>query len=287
MPARDLADALVALARGNRDSAADQVAAVATENPSSRLARALDAHLSGSDVDSVYESTAAFTDFIEGGSNVSCYERVIELIGAIHAEVRPETVADIGCGDGRVTAAVLTGATSVVDLIEPSPALLAEATDRLRTGSVETRSHRSGVTEFLAARPEVTWDLVQSTYALHTLPPPERVDVLAILAGRCRRVIIAEFDVPSFEDRSVEHAMYAATVYERGLAEYPDGDLVAQGFLMPVLVGQFDPDQPRHTFEQPIDSWVADLLAAGFKVEATTPICDYWWAPAVLIEARV
>ena len=78
--------------------------------------------------------------------------------------------------------------------------------------------------------------------------------------------IVAEFDVPAFADRSLEHALHAATTYERGLAEYPGSDLVALGFLMPVLVGQFDPDQPRHTFEQPIAGWVSDLEAAGLAM---------------------
>ena len=90
MPAPELADALVRIARGNRDEAAAQVAAVTAEHPGSRLARALHIHLSGSDVDSVYESTAAFTEFIDGGSNVGCYERVIEMIAAIHERHRPE-----------------------------------------------------------------------------------------------------------------------------------------------------------------------------------------------------
>ena len=55
---------------------------------------------------------------------------------------------------------------------------------------------------------------------------------------------------------------------------------------MPVLVGQFDPDRPRHTFEQPIAAWVTELEAAGFESVQTVPIHDYWWAPAVLIDAR-
>ena len=282
MPARTLADALVALARGQRDEAAARVAAVAAEHPESRLAQALNDHLGAAGLDSVYEATAAFTEFIEGGSNVACYRRVIEMIGSIHAEQRPGTVADIGCGDGRVTASVLGDATSTVDLIEPSAALLGEAAGRLASGSVEARPHQLGVGEFLATHPDTRWDLVQSTYALHTLPPPERADVLAALAGRCDRLIIAEFDVPDFDDRSLEHAIHAATTYERGLAEYPGSDLVALGFLMPVLVGQFDPDQPRHTFEQPVARWVCrpQDQPASERSTAIAPVCDYWWAPA-------
>jgi hypothetical protein len=67
--------------------------------------------------------------------------------------------------------------------------------------------------------------------------------------------------------------------------EYADHPDVVAGFLMPVLVGQLDPSRPRYTFEQPIAAWVDLLEAAGFAV-VTTPVFDYWWAPAVLVDAR-
>jgi hypothetical protein len=54
---------------------------------------------------------------------------------------------------------------------------------------------------------------------------------------------------------------------------------------MPVLAGQFDPARPRHTWEQPIAAWVADLEAAGFTDVRRRPVAGYWWAPAELVEA--
>ena len=50
-------------------------------------------------------------------------------------------------------------------------------------------------------------------------------------------MLLAEFDVPVAGDGGPAHLAYLAERYERGLAEY-EGSAVAQGFLMPVLVGQ-------------------------------------------------
>jgi hypothetical protein len=52
-----------------------------------------------------------------------------------------------------------------------------------------------------------------------------------------------------------------------------------------VLAGQFDPDRPRHTWEQPVEAWAGELVAAGFTGVRHQLIADYWWAPAHLIEA--
>ncbi|MCP3989290.1 MAG: hypothetical protein GY724_09465 [Actinomycetia bacterium] len=57
------------------------------------------------------------------------------------------------------------------------------------------------------------------------------------------------------------------------------------GFLLPVLVGQFDPTQPRHTFEQPVDTWCQQLSDAGWSQITSRPVASYWWATAHLIEA--
>ena len=55
--------------------------------------------------------------------------------------------------------------------------------------------------------------------------------------------------------RTNESIEFLAETYERGLAEYDtDRDLVAQGFLMPVLTGQLMPGAVRSTWEQPADN---------------------------------
>jgi hypothetical protein len=96
-----------------------------------------------------------------------------------------------------------------------------------------------------------------------------------------------EFDVPRFDAAlSPEYIRHVVARYERGLAEYDgDGGLVAQGFLLPVLCGYFDPTAAHSTYEQPIADWIAELAAAGYAATAR-PLDDYWWATAQLIDAR-
>jgi hypothetical protein len=133
---------------------------------------------------------------------------------------------------------------------------------------------------------DARWDVAQSTFALHAVPPADRSRVLAALARQVGRLLVVEFDVPPFADRSAAHARCAVERYAAGVAEYADDDLVVDGFLVPVLVGQFAPDRPRHTWEQPLDAWVEDLVSAGFTEVRTDLVSPYWWAPAHLLDAR-
>lgn len=229
----------------------------------------------------VYVDPAGFTRFIDGGGNVDLYRAVIAALATRHTELRPATVLDIGCGDGRVTAGVVTSEADVT-IVEPSAEMLATASERLPLAS----AHQGTLATALSTFADRRWSVAQSTFALHAIEPAARADQLRELAERCDTLLVVEFDVPSFADRSPEHAGYLAERYEAGLAEYPGDDVVAQGFLMPVLVGQLDPSLPRHTWEQPIDDWLADLAAAGFAHVTATKVADYWWAPAFLIEAR-
>lgn len=282
MPGTEIAEALLALARGETDRA---VALLDSSVSGGRLAPALRAHLERPIASSVYDSTAAFAEFIDGGGNVGLYRSLIELLGSLHAEALPRTVLDIGCGDGRVAAETLSAATTDIDLVEPSGDLLDVATRKLARHSLAVHAHPIGIQRFLAGC-DGSWDLVQSTFALHSIEPTERSRLLEDLAGRTRRLVLAEFDVPGYRDGSMDHARHLAERYEAGLAEYPDSPLVAQGFLMPVLAGQLDVERPRHTWEQPISAWVADLRVAGFGEVETRAVHDHWWAPAVLVQAR-
>ena len=60
---------------------------------------------------------------------------------------------------------------------------------------------------------------------------------------------------------------------------------VMDGFLVPVLLGFFQPDTATN-FEQPIAAWEDDLAAAGFGDVRSEPIFRYWWADACLVTAR-
>jgi len=271
--------ALRALRAGDRPTAAALARAEAGD-----LAAALARHLARDPADAVYDEGTAFAAFIGNGTNPELYRRTIAALSAVHARRSPGTVLDIGCGDGRVTAAVIGAATARVDLVEPSADLLARARAALAAGPARVGAHHVDAARFLAGLPAgAGWDLAQSTFALHALPPAGRAGVLRGLAGRARTVAIAEFDVPALDGEA--WTTHLAERYALGVHEYRDHPEVVDGFLMPVLVGQVEPGRARHTFEQPAAAWEDDLRAAGFTDVTTVPLHPYWWAPAVLITA--
>jgi SAM-dependent methyltransferase len=276
--------ALGAITRGAWDEAAEHTARARSLDPDDLLARALAAHLARG-TDDVYTDPEAFERFIDGGGNVGLYERAGRALAGVHAERRPVHVLDVGCGEGRLTAASLREGLRRLDLVEPSAELLARACRRLDDNGVEVVAHPIGAEELATAVPDRRWEVAQSTFALHAIAPAARAAVLADLAGRVEALLVVEFDCPAFTDRGEAHLRHLVERYEVGLAEYADDPVVAPGFLLPVLVGQIAPDAERHTWEQPVAAWGDDLRAAGFASVRHRKVSDYWWAPAHLIEA--
>ncbi len=282
-----IAEALVAISAGEIATAIDVLDRVRQAQPDDLLARSLAEFLERARSTEIYDEPTAFEEFISNGDNPNLYSRTVALLEAIHRANQPASVLDIGCGDGRITAAVLGSSTSQVDLVEPSTELLASSAELVAGIGRSAAGHDLDIATYLdRLAPSTSWDLVQSTFALHNLTPAARLAVFGQLAGRAKRLVIVEFDVPGFEDGSVEHARYAAERYAVGVEEYRDRPDVISGFLMPVLVGQFDPNRHRSTFETAIEAWMAQLEESGWKVTNEIRVADYWWAPAVCIEAE-
>jgi len=64
---------------------------------------------------------------------------------------------------------------------------------------------------------------------------------------------MVEFDVPDFADMyAPERVAYIVERYQQGLAEYPADEVVAQGFLMPVMFGYFDRTARGQTMSKPL-----------------------------------
>jgi SAM-dependent methyltransferase len=278
--------ALSALAVGDWEAATAAARGAARQEPDSRLAHALARFLGDIRAPGVYDEPRAFEAFIDNGGNVELYRQTIRHLSAVHSDVEPHSVLDIGCGDGRITAGVLGASTTRVELVEPSAELLDRAIAAVARPGIEVIAHRADVRTFLAdLDTTTTWEMVQSTFALHATNPVERPALFASLARRTPRLFIAEFDLPAFDDRSEEHLDYLADRYEQGIREYEDHPEVISNFLMPVLVGQLDAALPRYTFEQPIDEWAQLIRDAGFTT-TTQLIAPYWWADAFLISAK-
>ena len=286
MASDDVVACLLALAAGEPERA-ERLARAAAADPSSRVGPHLARLLAGERVD-VWGGAAAFERFIDGGGNVALYAASLDALAAAHRAEAPASVVDLGCGDGRLSAAAVHPGLRRLDLVDPSAERLAAATGRLVAPgqAVEVTTHEATAAGFLAGNPDATWDAAQSTFALLAMPPGERREVLRTMARRTRRLLVVEFDVPAFADRSEAHARYAAERYEAGVAEYEGDDLVIDGFLMPVLVAQFEAGARRATWEQPVAASVAELAEAGFGHVEHRRIAPYWWAPAHLIDAR-
>jgi hypothetical protein len=277
-----VSDALAALAAGNPGQARDVLKQPTPDRP--LLAAALAQYLDGDASDSVYDQPAAFTAFIRGGGNVPLYEVVSAALAEQYRLHKPESIVDIGCGDGMALVPALAtdpGFKPSVTLVEPSAALLEKAAARLgntpRLVPATARAFVDGLDE--------RFGLAQSTFALHTMPHDERSAVLSALRPHVGRIAVVEFDV---HDRAPDARLdFLAGTYERGLSEYDsDRELVAQGFLMPVLTGQLMPGAVRSTWEQPASAWVEQFTACGYQEVVAVPLYDYWSSPAFLLTAR-
>nr|WP_042179056.1 class I SAM-dependent methyltransferase [Kibdelosporangium sp. MJ126-NF4]CEL13609.1 tetratricopeptide repeat domain protein [Kibdelosporangium sp. MJ126-NF4]CTQ99295.1 tetratricopeptide repeat domain protein [Kibdelosporangium sp. MJ126-NF4] len=276
-------DALAALAAGNPDQARKALDDPAPRHP--LLRGALATYLEGDASESVYHQPAAFEAFIDGGGNIPLYDAVSGALAEQYRAHGVTSLVDVGCGNGRALIPALA-ATPIpaVTLVEPSQALLDTAVARL--GDQQVTPVPSTADVFAnGLHEDARFDLAESTFALHTMPHEDRSAVLAALRPHVDRFVVVEFDVldQSPEDRRT----LLADTYERGIAEYDsDRDLVAQGFLMPVLTGQLAPGAVRSTWEQPMRAWVEQFTACGYQGVRAEILIDYWAAPSFLLSAR-
>jgi hypothetical protein len=286
-----LTDALAAVAGGDRALGARYAGQAAEAG--SDLGRLLVAALTSSPgTTGVYDAPRAFRVFIQDGGNRALYEATSVALADSYRRRRPTSLLEIGPGDGHALLPALDAAASSaptsITLAEPSPALFDECRDRLseRGFALDPGVGPQSIQAVLGADPTRRWDLAESTFALHAVPPDQRTQVLHQLAERTERVVLAEFDVRLPPPGTAEHLRELAVRYERGLAEYQDErDLVGAGFLVPVLLGQLEPGAVRSTWEQSADEWAVQVSAAGFADVRVEPLADYWWSPAFVLTA--
>jgi hypothetical protein len=235
----------------------------------------------------VYVSGEGFAAFVRGGGNVPLYRATSGALRSVYEQYTALDLLDVGVGDGLALLPALTQHVRGLDILEPSGAMLIRASAALTERGVAHCAFRQTLQEF-ARQPLGHWDVIQATYSLQSIPPDERAAMLRWLREHGRRLLLAEFDPPAFSaDLAPDRVRYVVNAYRQGLAEYvQDRDVVAQGFLMPVMFGYFDPTTARTNYEQPLQAWVADLRAAGFAQVEPRLLYRYWWAPAYLLDAH-
>ncbi|AKC79202.1 hypothetical protein XB05_10980 [Xanthomonas arboricola] len=283
VPGDDLADALTAL--GSEDVAESRRLLENAAQQGSIMGRALSDVLNHGGSRNAYDEPRAFEVFIRGGGNLALYTAVSAELAKLYDALRPNTLLDIGAGDGMALIPAINSsahAPAQLDVVEPNNMLLSNLTASLPFA----RGHRMTMEKFVAdIAAEDRWDLAQSTFALQSIETKAREKALATLAGHVGRLVIVEFDVPPFTPGSLVYYKSLAQRYERAASEYgEDAALVAGGFLAPMLLGQLRSIVPSN-FEQPADAWAAELEKAGYIVIAKTNIHDYSWSTAFSMAA--
>lgn len=235
----------------------------------------------------VYVSGDGFAAFIRGGSNVTLYQATSAALRHVYQQYQALDVLDIGVGDGLALLPALTDNIRQLDILEPSGAMLTKVSAALDDRGVPHRAIESTLQSFVQ-QPAGSWDVIQATYSLQSIHPEQRLALLQWLREHGRRLLIAEFDDPPFSAQAApDHVRYVVARYQQGLAEYDeDRDVVAQGFLMPVMFGYFDPTTARTNYEQSLQEWQTQLRMAGFQVLECRLLYPYWWAPAYFIDAQ-
>lgn len=272
---------------GDRDTARACAERAATFDGDSEFARLLARYVADPAGQGVYDLPAAFRAFIRGGGNVELYERTSAVLRAAHAQFRPQSVLDVGVGDGLALLPAVPDGLTHLDLVEPSASLLEETVAALVGRGVPHRAHRSTVQQFARDHDGACWDLVQSSFAMQSLPPADRGEVLGWIVRHTRVFVLVEFDVAEvrcpFEP---EWFRRCVSRVERGLREYGPHDrgLVGLGFVLPVILGHFD-TAARTNYECSIHDWQRELREAGFTDVLARKLHDYWWEPAYVVEA--
>ncbi|HEX6075747.1 MAG TPA: class I SAM-dependent methyltransferase [Micromonosporaceae bacterium] len=235
----------------------------------------------------VYATPEAFTAFASGGGNVGLYQATHRALRDLYAAQRPHRLLDIGTGEGHGLLPALTPDVSHVDFVEPSVPRGELVATKLASRNVSHRGYPMTAQQFTELADVGPWDLVQETFALLALDRRDRLRLFGWLRARTKRLTLVEFDTPDAGlGLTPSWFRYVIERYERGVREYDqDRDLVAQGFLIPVLLGVLGDGSHQRHHEQPIARWIKDLAVTGFQPEPPRHLYDYWWGPAYLVSA--
>ncbi|HVI54526.1 MAG TPA: methyltransferase domain-containing protein [Luteibacter sp.] len=277
-----LGGALSSLAAGKDDEARHALSRMKDE---SVMARALALALSSGSLANAYDAPSAFEAFIRSRGNIALYGAVSSTLARLYDHYRPHRLLDIGTGDGMALLPAIAEATHVpreIDVIEPSEQMFEKLIGSLSVHAGYTQGFEA-FAEDLAQKNH--WDMAQSSFALQSIPPSARTKALRRLARHVDRLVVIEFDVPDLPLGSRDLHESLATRYECAASEQEENaDLVASGFLVPMLLGQLRAATPSN-WEQPASAWLDELTSAGFRAVKVEHVHDYSWASAMCLVA--
>ena len=271
----------------------------------------------------IYE--AEFSLFIQGFGNPELYHNVSSaLLKQIQPRVKNGSISllDIGPGDGKVLFSVFSWLDCPrihVDLVEPSN-FLSSCIELLQTlGFVEGKQDSSPRTyscfpitaqTFLKQKDsDISWNVIQSTFALHNLSPTERKTVYSRLLRSTEVLLLAEFDIPIRKAPTYviegerlpcidkNFAKLVLDRYERAIQLWEDtggfsfgtptekkerSRVVLHGFLIPIMLGYFATKQKNVTYEAPMIDWIKEIEDLGFHISGSI-VHEYWWADCFML----
>ncbi|MCA3024768.1 MAG: hypothetical protein ING66_01005 [Rhodocyclaceae bacterium] len=254
--------------------------------PTSQLAKYLLRYFEMQEQVDVYDQPRAFRAFIDGGGNVHLYSSVVSCLRRLVCS-GTKSLIDIGCGDGRVTSQICDG-LQLVEFVEPSHELFQAATRALAAKAMPSRGYQLYAQNFLQnLQVDRRWDVATMTFSLQCVSPAERLEMLTTLRGHVGKVGVVEFDVHAFPTEEQRY-LHLIERYEIGINEYSsDRDLVALGFLIPMLLSQLrSTNDHQLNWEQSKESWLAEFQRANYSDVTVEKVADYWWADCFMVVAN-
>ena len=195
--------------------------------------------------------------------------------------------------------------------------MLSECVEKIRGNNLKIREENMGIENFLEIYEkevydkEKRYDILEATFSLQSLKSEVRLKVFEKLKIMGKRLLIVEFDTAIWDMNIIPDAFQSISEYpflknlfannqvffisnrryQIGIKEYlhcekDTFEIVCQQFLMPLYFDCFVRDKKRTNYETKISDWKDELKKSGFTSVESTPVYDYWWGTAFLIDAK-